>query len=169
MTASGEVRNEEARAELQGVIEQLTKLQVQMGEWKERHHLIHEVMSSFAPFYAAVRTLRGDEVGPMERRTLLQGWRACQTEVDVLLDFIEGCVATIRRSSRRDWAKHIALLQQELEDTLRDERCSASGLADLAAEFNHACDCYLSLADRELRKAVESVQRLSTRLLEGIR
>jgi hypothetical protein len=51
---------------------------------------------------------------------------------------------------------------------LRDDRCSVSGLAELAAEFRHACDCYLSMADRELREAVEGVQRLSTRLLGGI-
>lgn len=162
-----------ARVELQGVIAQLTELQIQMGRWKELHHLIHKVMSSFAPFYADVQAFRGDEVGPMERRGSLQDWRACQTEVDVLLDFIEGSTAegstaTVQRPARRDWAHRIALLRQELEDTLRDERCSASGLAELAAEFNHACGCYLSLADQELRKVVESVQRLSTRLLGGI-
>jgi hypothetical protein len=157
-----------ARMELQGVIAQLTELQIQMGKWKELHHLIHKVMSSFAPFYANVQALRENGVGPMERRAPLQDWRACQTEVDVLLDFVEGSGATIWRPSRRDWAQRITQLRQELEDTLRDDRCSVSGLAELAAEFSHACDCYLSMADRELREAVESVQRLSTRLLGGI-
>jgi hypothetical protein len=157
-----------ARMELQEVIAQLTELQIQMGKWKELHHLIHKVMSSFAPFYANVQALRENGAGPMGRRAPLQDWLACQTEVDVLLDFVEGSGATIWRPSRRDWAQRIALLQQELEDTLRDARCSVSGLAELAAEFSHACDCYLSMADRELREAVEGVQRLSARLLGGI-
>jgi hypothetical protein len=160
--------DKKARVELQEVVAQLTELQIEMGRWKELHHLIHKVMSGFAPFYADVQAFRGDEVGPTERRGSLQDWRACQTEVDVLLDFIEGSTATVQRPARRDWAHRIALLRQELEDTLRDERCSASGLAELAAEFNHACGCYLSMADQELRKVVESVQRLSTRLLGGI-
>jgi hypothetical protein len=157
-----------ARMELQGVIAQLTELQIRMGRWKELHHLIHKVMSSFAPFYANVQALRENGAGPMGQRAPLQDWRACQTEVDVLLDFVEGSGATIRRSSRRDWAQRIAQLRQHLEATLRDDRCSVSGLADLAEEFSQACDCYLSMADRGLREAVEGVQLLSASLLGGI-
>jgi hypothetical protein len=55
-----------------------------------------------------------------------------------------------------------------MEDRLREDRWSAEGLIDLADEFNHACDCYLSLADRELRRVVEKVQRLYTHLLGGL-
>ena len=65
-----------ARMELQGVIAQLTGLQIQMGKWKELHHLIHKVMSSFAPFYANVQALRENGVGPTERPAPLQHWRA---------------------------------------------------------------------------------------------
>ena len=105
----------------------------------------------------------------------MRGWRSCQTEVDRLMDFESG-VEYIRQSLRRegivasrpDWGKRIASLRREVEDRLREERWNAEGLVDLADEFNQACDCYLSLADRELRRVVEKVQRLYTHLIGGL-
>jgi hypothetical protein len=42
------------------------------------------------------------------------------------------------------------------------------GLIDLADEMSQACHGYLNLADRELRRVIDQVQRLHTRLLGGL-
>ncbi len=167
--------DEKTRDQLLEVLEQLSTLQAQLGEWKELHHILHELLTAFAPFYASLLALGHAEVEPAGWRALLRGWRSCQTEVDRLMDF-ESSVEYIRLSpcregtaaSRPDWGVRIALLRREVEDRLREERCSAEGLADLADEFSRTCDCYLSLADRELRRAVEKVQRSYTHLIGGL-
>jgi len=167
--------DEETRTQILEVLQQLSALQAQLGEWKELHHILHEVLSAFSPFYANLYTLSRGEMDAVDWRALLRGWRPCQTEVDRLMDF-ESSVEYIRLSLRRegivasrpDWGVRIGSLRREMEGRLREEKCSADGLMDLADEFNQACDCYLSLADRELRRAVEKVQRLYTHLLGGI-
>jgi hypothetical protein len=163
------------RDELLMVLRQLSALQAQLGEWKELHHILHEVSAAFSPFYASLYALDRAEVGPVDWRALLRGWRPCQTEVDRLADF-ESRVEYIReslrregvRASRPDWGARIGSLQREVEDRLREEQCSAEGLMDLADEFNQACDCYLNLADRELRRSVDKVQRLYTNFVGGL-
>jgi hypothetical protein len=163
------------RDELLMVLRQLSALQAQLGEWKELHHILHEVLAAFSPFYASLYALDRAEVGPVDWRALLRGWRPCQTEVDRLADF-ESRVEYIReslrregvRASRPDWGARIGSLQREVEDRLREEQCSAEGLMDLADEFNQACDCYLNLADRELRRSVDKVQRLYTNFVGGL-
>ncbi len=167
--------DEETREQFLGVLQQLSTLQAQLGEWKELHHIMHEVLAAFSPFYANLRALNHAGAGPTNGRALLRGWRPCQTEMDRLLDF-ESSVEYIRLSLRRggtaasrpDWGVRIASLRREVEDRLREERWNTEGLIDLADEFNQACDCYLSLADRELRRVVEKVQRLYTSLLGGL-
>jgi hypothetical protein len=167
--------DEETREQFLEALQQLSALQAQLGEWKELHHILHEVLAAFSPFYADLRSLSHVEARLTNGRTLLRGWRSCQTEVDRLMDFESG-VEYIRQSLRRegivasrpDWGKRIALLRREVEDRLREERWNAEGLVDLADEFNQACDCYLSLADRELRRVVEKVQRLYTHLIGGL-
>jgi hypothetical protein len=180
LRAAGALRSllssdEKTRDELLMVLRQLSALQAQLGEWKELHHILHEVSAAFAPFYANLYALNQAEVGPVDWRALLRGWRPCQTEVDGLADFESG-VEYIReslrreggRASRPDWGARIGSLQREVADRLREEQCSAEGLMDLADEFNQACDCYLNLADRELRRAVERVQRLYTNFVGGL-
>ena len=167
--------DEETREQLLKVLQQLSALQAQLGEWKELHHLLHEVLTAFSPFYANLHALSRAEVDPVNWRALLRGWRPCQAEVDQLMDF-ENSVEYIQeflrcertKALRPDWGMRIASLRREVEDRLREEECSADGLMDLADEFNQACDCYLSLADRELRRAVEKVQRLYTHFLGGL-
>ena len=167
--------DDETRAQLLEVLQQLSALQAQLGEWKELHHLLHELLAAFSPFYANLRALDNTGAGPANGRTLLQGWRPCQTEVDRLMDF-EISAEHIRiprhreggTASRPGWGARIGSLRREFEDRLREERWSIEGLVDLADEFNQACDCYLSLADRELRRSVEKVQRLYTHLLGGL-
>ena len=167
--------DEEARTQFLEVLRQLSTLQAQLGEWKELHHILHDVLASFSPFYADLRALSYTDAKPTGGRALLRGWRPCQTGVDRLLDF-ESRVEQIQlfprgertAPSRPDWGARLASLRREMEDRLREDRWSTEGLIDLADEFNHACDCYLSLADRELRRVVEKVQRLSTRLLGGL-
>ena len=167
--------DEETREQFLEALQQLSALQAQLGEWKELHHILHEVLAAFSPFYANLRSLSHVEARLTNGRTLLRGWRSCQTEVDRLMDFESG-VEYVRQSLRRggivasrpDWGKRIALLRREVEDRLREERWNAEGLVDLADEFNQACDCYLSLADRELRRVVEKVQRLYTHLIGGL-
>jgi len=167
--------DEKTRNKLLEVLTQLSTLQAQLGEWKELHHVLHEVLAAFSPFYADLRALSHAAAGPTNGRTLLRGWRSCQTEVDRLMDF-ESSVEYIGQSlhregttaSRPDWGTRIALLRREVEDRLREERWDTEGLVDLADELNRACDCYLSLADRELRRVVEKVQRLYTHLIGGL-
>jgi hypothetical protein len=167
--------DEETRQLLLDILRQLSTLQAQLGEWKELHHLLHELLAAFSPFYASLRTFSYAQMEPENGRTLLRGWRPCQTEVDRLMDF-ETRVEYIHlsrdreeiRVSRPDWGARIASLRREVEDRLREERWNAEGLIDLADEFNQACDCYLSLADRELRRVIGKVQRLYTHLLGGI-
>jgi len=167
--------DEETRTQLLELLQQLSALQAQLGEWKELHHILHQVLASFSPFYANLRALGSAGAGPTNGRALLRGWRPCQTEVDRLMDFESG-VEYIQRSPRRegavtprpDWGARIASLRREMEDRLREERWNTEGLIDLADEFDQTCDCYLSLADRELRRAVEKVQRLYTHLLGGL-
>jgi len=169
--------DEETRKQLLEVLEQLSTLQAQLGEWKELHHILHEVLAAFSPFYANVRALSHVGVEPTNGRALLRCWRPCQTEVDRLMDF-ESSVEYIRLSPRREgtavalsrpeWGVCIASLRREVEDRLREKKWNTEGLIDLSDEFNQACDCYLSLADRELRRAVEKVQRLYTHLVGGL-
>ena len=167
--------DEGTRDQLLEVLQQLSAFQAQLGEWKELHHILHEVLAAFSPFYADLRALNRTEVKPTEWRALLRGWRSCQTEVDRLMDF-ESSVEYIRPSlhregttaSRPDWGIRIASLRCEVEDGLREEKWNTEGLVDLADELNRACDCYLSLADRELRRVVEKVQRLYTHLIGGL-
>lgn len=167
--------DEKTRDELLMVLRQLSALQAQLGEWKELHHILHEVMAAFSPFYANLYALGRAGVGPVDWRALLRGWRPCQTEVDRLADF-ESRVEYIRESLRRegvgasrpDWGARIGSLQREMEDRLREERSSAEGLMDLADEFNQACDCYLNLADWELRRVIERVQRLYANFVGGL-
>ena len=131
--------DEKTRVELLQVLRQLSALQAQLGEWKELHHILHEVLAAFSPFYAGLYTLNRAEVAPVDWRTLLRGWRPCQTEVDRLVDFESG-VEYIRESLRRegsepfrpDWGVRIASLRREVEDRLREEECSTEGLVDLA-------------------------------------
>jgi hypothetical protein len=167
--------DEEARAQFLEVLQQLSTLQAQLGEWKELHHILHDVLASFSPFYADLRALSYTDARPTHGRALLRGWRPCQTGIDRLLDFesrVEHVLLFPRGEgtapSRPDWGARVASLRREMEDRLREDRWSAEGLIDLADEFNHACDCYLSLADRELRRVVEKVQRLYTHLLGGL-
>jgi hypothetical protein len=167
--------DEETREQLLSVLQQLSALQAQLGEWKELHHILHEVLAAFSPFYANLRVLDHTMAGAMNGRALLRGWRPCQTEVDQLMDF-ESSVEHIRLSphragttiSRPDWGARIASLRREVEDRLREESWDVEGLIDLADEFSQVCDCYLSFADRELRRIVGKVQRLYTNLLGGL-
>lgn len=167
--------DEKTRHQLLEVLKQLSALQAQLGEWKELHHILHEVLAAFSPFYAHLRALSSAEAGPTDRRALLRGWRPCQTEVDRLMDFessVEYIWQPLHReggaASQPNWGARIASLRREVEDRLREEKCSTDGLMDLADEFNQACDCYLSLADRELRRVIGKVQRLYTHLLGGL-
>ena len=167
--------DDQARAQLLEALLPLSALQAQLGEWKDLHHLLHELLAAFSPFYANLRALGTAGAGPANGRALLQSWRPCQTEVDRLMDFESGVehIQLPRRwegraAPRPDWGARIASLRREVEDQLREEQWSIEGLIDLADEFDQACDCYLSLADRELRRAVEHVQRLYTHLLGGL-
>ena len=167
--------DEEPREQLVRVLQELSTLQFQLGEWQELHHILHAVLAPFASFQTDLRGLAYTNAKPVSRRALLRGWRPCQGQVDRLLDF-ESRVETIHLfqryegapAYRPDWGARMASLRREIEDRLREEKWSASGLIDLTDEFSQACDCYLGLADRELRQVIEKVQRLYTHLLGGL-
>jgi hypothetical protein len=165
----------EARAELRQVIAELTALQAQMTEWKELHHLLHEVLTAFSPFHARLVPFSEGGFTAAERQALLQNWRPCQDEIDMVTDFacgIEYIGKPFERAGRElrgeRWAVEIVALQLLLEDALKEESPSPQSLLELAEEFNSACHRHLALADRKLRAAVDRLQQLSTRLLGGM-
>jgi len=163
----------ETRDQLLDLLQRLASLQAQLSEWKELHHILHEILVAFAPFDASLRVMGQTSANPGNGRALLQTWRPCQRHVDYLIDF-ESRAEYIRPASPTsdvalvDWGSRIALLRHEVEDRLREAHWSLEGLLDLTDEFGYVCDCYLSLADRELRRIVEKVQRLYTHLLGGL-
>ncbi len=165
----------EARVELRAVIAELTTLQAQMAEWKELHHLLHEILVAFAPFHARLGPFGADGFTATECRALLQNWRSCQDGIDMLTDFacgIEHIGRPFERAGRElrgeRWAVEIVALQLLLEDALKEESPSPTSVLELAEEFNSACHRHLALADRKLRAVVDKLQQLSTRLLGGM-
>ena len=167
--------DDETRAQLVEVLERLSALHARVGEWQELHHLLHQLCAAFSPFHTNLRALGTTEVEPASGRALLQSWRPCQAGVDRLRAF-EGSVAHIQLPHRSgegnpplpDWGARIAALGREVEDRLMEQAWNAEGLIDLADELDQACDGYLSLTERELSRAVETVQRLYTHLLGGL-
>ena len=167
--------DDETRAQLVEVLEQLSALQANVGEWQELHHLLLQLCAAFSPFYTNLRALGATEVEPTSGRALLQSWRPCQAGVDRLRD-LESGVAHIQLPHRPgagdaphpDWGARIAALGREVEDRLMEQAWNAEGLIDLADELEQACDGYLSFTDRELSRAIETVQRLYTHLLGGL-
>lgn len=165
----------QGRTELRTVIAELTALQAQMAEWKELHHLLHEILVAFAPFHARLAPLSADGFTAAECQALLQNWRPCQDRIDMLTDFacgIEHIGKPFERAGRElrgeRWAVEIVALQLPLEDTLKEEAPDPASLLELAEEFNSACHRHLALADRKLRAVVDKLQQLSTRLLGGM-
>jgi hypothetical protein len=140
------VNDDEARAQLVEVLEQLSALQAEVGEWQELHHLLHQLCAAFSPFYTNLRALGDAEVQPTTGRALLQSWRPCQAGVDRLRGLESG----------------------EVEDRLMEQAWNTEGLIDLADELDQACDGYLSFTEHELSRAIETVQRLYTHLLGGL-
>jgi hypothetical protein len=169
------VNDDETRAQLVEVLEQLSALQAKVGEWQELHHLLHQLCAAFSPFYTNLRALGDAEVEPTTGRALLQSWRPCQAGVDRLRD-LEGGVAHIQLPHHAgkghallpDWGARIAALSREVEDRLMEQAWNTEGLIDLADELDQACDSYLSFTEHELGRAVETVQRLHTHLLGGL-
>lgn len=167
--------DDETRAQFVEVLEQLSALQAKVGEWQELHHLLHQLCAAFSPFYTNLRALGDTEVEPTTGRALLQSWRPCQAGVDRLRG-LESSVAHIQLLHRPgagdtplpDWGARIAALGREVEDRLMEQAWNTDGLIDLADELEQACDGYLSCTERELSRAVETVQRLYTHLLGGL-
>lgn len=167
--------NQDARSELREVIDELTSLQAQMWEWKELHHLLHELLAAFAPFHAQLTLMEGDGLDASEDQILLQSWRPCQDRVDMLVDFaaaIEHIGRPFQQNGRKlrgeRWVVEIVALQLALEDALKESQPSPSSLLELTETFNSSCQRHLALADRKLRTVVGKLQRLSTCLLGGI-
>ena len=164
-----------AQAQLREVLQPYSLLQAQMGEWQALHHALHQALIAFCPFYASLRAIGQAGIGstPTDGRTLLQGWRPCQAAVDRLADFesrVEHIWLAPQPPGRISpgWGARIAALRREIEDRLMEETWSIEGLMDLADEFHEACHGYLGLTERELRLAIEKVQRLYARLLGGL-
>jgi hypothetical protein len=167
--------DEQARAELRQVIEELTALQAHMVEWKEYHHLLHEVLAAFSLFHTQLIPFGEDGLGTAERQALLQNWRLCQERLDVLVDFaeeVDHIGSPFHREGRKlrgeRWIVEIVALQLLFEDVLKEDNPSPESLLELADAFNSACHRHLTLADRKLRTVVDKLQRLSKRLLGGM-
>jgi len=167
--------DEQARAELGEVIAELGALQAQIAEWKECHHLLHEVLTTFSLFHTRLTPFGGDGFSATERQALLQNWRLCQDGLDMLVDFAEevGHIGSPFRREGRElrgerWVVEIVALQLLFEDALKEDNPSPGSLLELAEEFDNTCHRHLALADRKLRTVVDRSQRLSTCLLGGM-
>lgn len=167
--------DQDARSELREVINELTSLQAQMWEWKELHHLLHELLAAFAPFHAQLTLIGGNGLEASEGQMLLQNWRPCQDRVDMLVDFaaaVEHIGRPFQQNGRElrgeRWVVEIVALQFALEDALKERQPSPGSLLELTETFNSSCQRHLALADRKLRTVVGKLQRLSTCLLGGI-
>jgi len=167
--------DDETRAQLVEVLEQLSALQAKVKEWQELHHLLHQLCASFSPFHTNLRALGDAGMEPSSVRALLQSWRPCQAGVDRLRDLESGMAHTqlphrpeAGDAPHPDWGARIAALGREVEDRLMEQAWNTEGLIDLADELDQACDGYLSVTERGLGQAVETVQRLYTHLLGGL-
>jgi hypothetical protein len=166
---------EETRAELQKMVAELTSLQARMAEWVELHHLLHRLLSAFAPFHARLIPPREGRLDAAERQLLLQNWRPCQAVLDRLVDFAEE-VEHIGRPFQREgreldgerWVVEVVALQSLLEDALKEEDVRPESLLELAEELVGTCHRHLALADHKLKATVDGLQRLSTSLLGGL-
>jgi len=156
----------EALGEVRDVFKHLARLQNRLREWVVLHHMLHQVLVAFTPFYNNLHILRGAKAEAVDWRILLKDWRLCQARVDQLMDF-EGDTMHLAEADRPGWGWHLAMLQQEIEDELRDEVCSIQGLLDLSDGFRQACDAYLGMADRQLGQTAEDMRRLYTQFLGG--
>lgn len=168
--------DEETRVQVLETLQQLSVLQAQLEEWAALHHGLHELLAAFFPFHTSLHALEIAEAEPAQGRALLRGWRHCQAAVDRLRE-LESNVTHIQLFPPRDgpvapgldWGTRIAWLRREVEDRLREERWSIEGLIDLADAFDQACHCYLSLTDQELDRTVQTVRRVYSQLVGGLR
>ncbi len=165
----------QAQADLQEVTAALAALHVQLAEWVELHHLIHDLLTALAPFRALLVSVDGSVLGATERQALLQGWRPCQRCVDGVADFaeeIEGIGRPLRRNGRglegERWVVDLAALQALIEDALKEEGLDPGNLLELVEELDGACHRHLAVADRGLRMAAGGVRRLTASLLGGL-
>lgn len=167
--------DEQLRSELREIIMRLIALQSEIAEWSELHHLLHELLAAFLLFRACLVGLKRSRLGAADLQALLQNWRPCQDRIDVLVDFAEG-VGCIGRPFQRaagelrgeHWVVDIVALQLQFEDVLKEERVDPVGTLELAEEFTSCCLHHLALANRELRAAVDGLQRVSTCLAGGM-
>jgi hypothetical protein len=166
--------DKQVRAELRQVIAELTALEARVAEWTELHHLLHELLVALAPLHAQLILLENEELDTAKLQALLRQWRLCQEKTDALADFGEDIVhigRPLRREGRElhgeRWAVDIVAIQLLFEGTLKEDHPSPESLLERTDEFNGLCHRYLALANRELRMAVDRLQRLSTRLLGG--
>ena len=166
---------EKTQVELHTVVAELARLQAQVTEWGQLHHLLHEALSTFSTFQAQLGLLAADDPEAGERQALLKSWVLCQDALDALAGFAEdvkiiGC--PLRRDGRElrgeRWVVELVALQFLFEDALKEERLSPQALLDLAEEYRVTCTYHLSLVNRELQAAVRRFGRLAPRLLGGI-
>ena len=155
-----------AQAQLAEAWRELTALQAALSEWAALRRALHFLLTAFSPFYAGLRTLAGRRTAAQSpaRRALLQGWRPCQTAADALAD----CQAGAEHIRPPDWGARIAALRREVEAHLREPRWSVTGLLDVGAELEHACHCYIALADGEIARVSAQTRRLQTHLGGGL-
>ena len=170
-------RDENKRIELRALVEEIELLQAGLEEWSGLHRRFHELMVTFAPFYAWITAacLGRESLRAAERQALLQNWRPCQHGIDTLADFARR-ISQIGRPFRQQgqvlrgehWAVETVALQHVLEDILKEDNPSSAALLEAAEEFNDHCHKCLDIADHMQRLATDKVQWSHRRLLGGL-
>ena len=168
---------DEVRREVQQVVGMLAVRQERLAEWMTLHHLLHDLLTYFAPFHSLLLPLADDGEGydAFTHQALLQSWRPFQRGVDQLLDFAEG-IEHIGRPLGRDgellrgegWVVEIVSLQLQLENALKEDDPRAEEVFELAMAVQSVCHRGLSLTDFELRAAADEVLSLSKSLMGGL-
>ena len=158
------------------IVAEFLLAQEQLAEWGKLHHLLHEVLTASAPFYAGLAAVSGcDQLQPPERHALHMNWRPCRERISALANFCEG-IKHIGRPFERDaqelrgarCAVDIVAVQVMLEDALTDERPHTQALVELADDFRTACHRHLAVADREMQVHIDLLRRASAVLFGGL-
>lgn len=147
-----------------------------IGEWKELHNLLQELLNDLSQFWTEVDRLYGEgEDGAREH--LRRRWRPCERRIRRLIDFAKGVSYIWEEPFHEEdgeirggppWAVEIFLRQSRIRETLDEEEIDIKNLYELAGEISDTCDSHLYQADRNLHDEAGELCSLSRGILARI-
>jgi hypothetical protein len=146
-----------------------------IGEWKELHSLLQELLYDLSQFEGAVARLYGEgEVAAREH--LRRSWRPCERRIRRLIDFAKRvshiCEEPFNEKNGKlrgpPWAVQIVLGQWRIRETLHEEEMDIKNLDELAGEISDTCFFHLYKADIDLHNEAGELCSLSRGILARI-